>query len=428
MTHLFNKNVNVQNNDVVVSTTNPFPVTAVSIYNNGGNLDTSTDGFGRARISQPETMFDSSYRYGDDTRNWDIALTGGGTCSHATNEGCMNMAVGTASGDKVVRETKRIFKYQPGKSLLTLCSVNFAAAKTNLRQRIGYFGTSNGIFFEQNGANYYIVKRSYKTGSAVDTAIAQANWNVDKLDGTGPSGIVVDFTKSQIFWCDIEWLGVGSVRAGFIIGGQSIVCHVFNHANETTSTYMTTGSLPVRAEIENLGITASSSTMKQICVSIMSEGGYHPVTASRAASTTLTGITLSDTAYRPLVSIRLKSTALDSMVIPTLASAYGLQSVAYIWRLSMGGTITGGSWVSAGTDSTVEYNVTGTAITGDDIMMEGLFGGNTIGAPLNLLLKDFNSGFQLRRLLDGSPVIFTISALATTNNDKSAGSLAWEEF
>ena len=61
-------------------------------------------------------------------------------------------------------------------------------------------------------------------------------------------------------------------------------------------------------------------------------------------------------------------------------------------------------------------------------MLEGLFGGGTIGAPLNLDLGATNSGYQLRRFANGTPIIFTLSALATTNNDDAAGSISWEEI
>ena len=428
MTYLYNKNVNVLNANAIVTTTNPFPVTAVSVYNSSGNLDTSKDGFGRARVSSPETMFDSSFRYNDDYRNWDTVTTGGGSNTFIQAQACISMNVGSASGDKVVRETKRVFKYQPGKSLLTLSSFVMNQPKTNLRQRIGYFSANNGYFLEHDGTDLYIVERSGITGSPVDTRVAQDNWNVDTLKTGSASNVSLNVANSQIFWTDMEWLGVGSVRTGFVIDGQFIVAHVFHHANKLPSVYMTTASLPLRAEIENTGTTSGSSRMQQICNSIMSEGGYHPATATRAASTALTGINLSDTVYRPLVSIRLKSTTPDAMVLPALIQAYGLQTVPYIWRFSIGGAITGGTWTSAGVDSAVEYNTTGTGISGDDVLLEGVFGGGTIGAPLSLNVMQFNSGYQLRRFANGTPIVMTLSALATTNNDDAVGSVSWEEM
>ena len=161
---------------------------------------TATDAFGRFRVSDPYTLFDSTLRYGDDTRVWDTVLTGSGTATHLVNESTMAMDVTTASGDKVVRETKRVFVYQPGKSQLSLNTFVFAAGKTGLRQRVGLFGLHNGVFVERDGETTYIVKRSYISGTAIDVRVAQADWNADTLDGNGNSTVNLDWTKVQIMW------------------------------------------------------------------------------------------------------------------------------------------------------------------------------------------------------------------------------------
>jgi hypothetical protein len=137
--------------------------------------------------------------------------------------------------------------------------------KANLRQRVGYYDNRNGIFLERAGNTAYIVKRSSVSGTPVDTRIQQNVWNNDALSGTGSSGKNLNLDKAQIFFTDVEWLGVGSVRAGFVIDGELIIAHQFNHANLESNVYMTTATLPVRYEIENIGITTSSSNLKQIC-------------------------------------------------------------------------------------------------------------------------------------------------------------------
>jgi len=147
-------------------------------------------------------------------------------------------------------------------------------AKTGLTQRVGYYGADNGFYLEQAGSSVSFVKRSVVTGSLVNTSVLQTNWNGDKLDGSGPSGLTLDLTKAQILWMDLEWLGVGSVRMGFVINGQFILCHTFNHANIIASTYITTASLPLRYEIFNTAGTSGTSTLKQVCSTVISEGGY----------------------------------------------------------------------------------------------------------------------------------------------------------
>jgi hypothetical protein len=158
---------------------------------------TSTDAFGRLRVSNPLTLFDSSHRYADNNL-WANSITGTAAATFSANEGLVNLTVGSANGDQIIRETIKVFSYQPGKSLLVMNTFVFGAAKANLRQRAGYYGAANGIYFEREGTINYMVERSSVTGSVVNTRVAQANWNQDPLDGTGPSGITLDASKAQI--------------------------------------------------------------------------------------------------------------------------------------------------------------------------------------------------------------------------------------
>ena len=171
------------------------------------------------------------------------ALTGSGNVTFNYNSNVREMNVTSSSGDEVVRESMWCFPYQPGKSLLIMNSFVMSAAKTNLRQRVGFFTTNNGIYFEQNNSTKTMVIRSYSSGAITEERVNQSAWNGDKLNGTGPSGLTLDLTAPQIYWNDIEWLGVGSVRCGFVINGQFIVCHIFHHANILSKVYMTTACL-----------------------------------------------------------------------------------------------------------------------------------------------------------------------------------------
>jgi len=398
-------------------------------YNETGNTNAGIDAFGRQRTSQPFTLFDNSFRYSDDGLNWDSSTSGTTQQNHLPSEASISMFVDTGSGDSIIRETKRVFQYQPGKSLLIMNTFVMEAAKTNLRQRVGYFGADNGIFIQLNDDTVSIVKRSSITSGVVDTEINQSSWNVDPMDGTGPSGVTLDITKAQIFWTDMEWLGVGSVRTGFVINGQFILCHVFHHANIIDSVYMTTASLPIRYEITNTGATASTSTMKQICSTVISEGGYSPSTIPRSISNPVTGVELSDVAVKPLVLLRLRTDKPDAIVVPRYVDMYGLQNAAFKWRLVQNPTISTGSWVSAGPESPVEYNITATdTINTGTNLLEGTFVGGSHGGATRVDLQEYNHGFQLRRQLDGTKEIFALCAIATTNNDDAVGTVAWQEF
>jgi hypothetical protein len=332
---------------------------------------------------------------------------------------------GTGAGS-AIRQTKQVFSYQPGKSLLVLLTFVMNTPTAGVTQRAGYFGTQNGIYFEVAGTTKNLVIRKYTSGSVDDTTekFPQSLWNGDKLDGTGASGITLDVTKAQIFWTDIEWLGVGSVRCGFVINGQFIVCHSFHHANILDRVYMTSATLPLRYELISTG---PSAVMRAICSTVMSEGGYINRSFTRAIGTPLTGKDLSNTVYRPLVCLRMKSTALDSIVVPTAFDVYGLQQAAFAYRIILNPTLTGASWTSADTDSTVEYDLSATALSGGKVVTQGIFVGSNKGGSAQVTANEIDFSQQLGRTIEGVSDIWCLAAIATTNNDDAVGVVNWQE-
>jgi hypothetical protein len=391
----------------------------------------AVDAFGRARVSTPLTLFDSSHRYKDNGL-WATANTANTTYTFSENEGVINLTLTNGNANnEIVRETTKVMSYQPGKSLLILNTMVMNAPKTNLRQRVGYFGANNGIFLEQSGNTISFIERSLVTGSVVDTIAIQSSWNYDKLDGTGPSGVTLDLTKAQIFWTDIEWLGVGDVRCGFVINGQFIHCHSFRHANYLTSTYITTASLPLRYEIKNVGAVSGGSTMKQICSSVVTEGGYELRGAQQAIGTPINAartIAAAGTFY-PIVSLRLKSTALDAIVILTALSTIADTSSNFNWQVRANCTTSGGTWVSAGTDSSVEYNITGTSTSGGKILASGYFTSTQSTSVSVDILKEALFKFQLERNgLTGTPYEISLVLAAKTANEAVYASMDWEEI
>lgn len=392
----------------------------------------AVDAFGRARTSTPLTMFDSSHRYKDNGL-WATATAGDGAANFALNQGLVNLTVGTASGSEVVRETYKVFSYQPGKSLQILSTFVFEPAKANLRQRLGYYGANNGMYLELENSTLSFVRRSYITGSIVETKIAQADWNVDKMDGTGPSLLTLDISKAQILWMDIEWLGLGTVRMGFVINGRFIHCHSFHHANLINAPYITTASLPLRYEIANIGVTASASTLKQVCSTVISEGGYQMHGVQQSVGTPISSsYLLSGTpgTYLPVISVRLKSTTLDAIAIISALSMMGVgNGINYAWRVTNGATVTTASWTSAGADSAVEYTTTGTAVTGGRVLASGFLNSSNQGSPTIDVLKEALFKFQFERNgLTSTPQAITLEVASATASERIFASLDWEEI
>ena len=399
----------------------------------GGTGGTSTDAFGRLRVSQPYTLFDSSHRYRDNNL-WATSNTSTANATFSASEGLVNLNVDTTANSEVIRETTKVFSYQPGKSLLIFTTVVFAPAQTNLRQRVGYYGANNGVYLEQTDSTINFVERSYVTGSMTEVRIPQSQWNVDKMDGTGPSGKILDLSKAQILWMDVEWLGLGTVRIGFVIDGEFVLCHRFNHANIVTTTYITTASLPLRYEIKAIGDIANHATMKQICSTVISEGGYELNGLQQAIDTPITSPISLTTAgtYYPIISIRLKTSPnrLDAIVILTAISLLGTTNNAfYNWQVRATATTSGGTWTSAGNDSSVDYKIGGTGITGGRVLASGFAGAtNQSSAPINIL-KEALFQFQLERDgLAGTPYELTLCATTSSNGANIYASMDWEEI
>lgn len=405
-----------------------------------GNFNMASDAFGRMRVSNPLTLFDSSHRYSDNSL-WST-LTGGTTTTSASavfnqNQGLVDLRVDALSGSKVYRETTKVFAYQPGKSLQILSTFTFNAAKTGLRQRVGYYGNDNGIYLELDDGILYMVERSSVTGSVSSTRVAQSQWNVDKLDGSGPSGITLDITKAQILFIDIEWLGVGTVRTGFVINGQFIPCHYFNHANIVDTTYITTASLPLRYEIENKSTTSSSSVLKQICSTVISEGGYELRGLQQAVNTPVStpySFPATNTDY-PVITLRLRSTRLDAIVILTALSILPASNGNFLWKIIASGTTGGGTgnWLSAGDASAVEYKLDATTISGGRVLGSGFMNAATQSTGSINILKEALFKFQLERnSFTSTPYELTLTIAGDTatggSNGKVLASMDWEEI
>ena len=428
-------NVGIIGNVNVTQGTNPWNVTGNVSATISGTANvtfdgTNTDAFGRLRVSNAYTLFDNSFRYGDHTDVWSTKLTATGNAVYNANAHVVSMTV-AANGDEAVRETRQVFQYQPGKSLLIFNTFCMTGPKTGLRQRVGYFGARNGVFLETDGTTVSFVIRKDITGSVSDSEREpQATWNADTLLGPSdpsgcPSGITLDLSKPQIFWIDVEWLGVGSVRCGFVIDGVFYVCHVFHHANQGTITgpYMSTACLPVRYEITATG--ATTGTLNHICNSVISEGGYEPNARYNAVSMGVTTKTLSTSGtYYPLISIRLNSSTLDAIIrLAQLQSMITTASSApknCHFKLLKNATLTGASW-STHSSGSVDYDLSTSSFSGGTEILQGYFSASSriqLGE-----VADFN--YQLGRDLLGNSDIITVVATGDSNNLDVAVELGW---
>lgn len=378
----------------------------VSTYN---KTDGTLDSFNRLRVSSPEVLFSDKSLY-DNTILWDTAITGSGSLDDTNSLICsiLDLNVGTELDASVVRQTRQRMIYQPGKSQMILLT-GIITQKTNVRSRFGYFCELDGIYLEANSLDMNIVLRSNSTGTMTETIIPQSAWNVDKLDGTGKSKFNIDFNKGIILLIDFEWLGVGIVRVGFVINGQIIYAHNFEHANVLDSTYMGSGTLPVRYEIKNTGTAASSTTLKQICSSVISEGGREEDGILRSINSGLAGTVVGTHSLIPIISIRIDPSVSHSNIEILTEEIINTTNSQLSYKLLFNPTLVGDSWSNGSVMS--QYDISATSVSGGDIIDGGFISGKKVN-----LLGEFKNKVSLGFGLDNTPDVITLAAQSIGGN------------
>jgi hypothetical protein len=375
------------------------------------------DAFARQRFSQPFTLFDSILRYSKRTDLWDEKFVASGATNYLVNESSIELTTTVASGDSALRRSRKYFPYQPGKSLLVMASFVGNEPTTGLVQEVGYFNDQNGVILRANGEEIELVIRSFVSGAVVENAIKQNEWNIDTLPE-------LNFSMANIFMADLEWLGVGRVRAGFVIDGEMKYCHEFNHANNIDSVYMTSAILPVSYKITNSAAIAAPARLRQVCSTVISEGGYQPAgpiyVAGRGAS-----VFDSISSETMVAAIRMVSGRTENVIIPTQVDASigggPASSVVAQWRLRLNPTLSG-TWLPADNG---RGNV--------EVMSSGVFsGGTVVGAGLvavrSAIEFDAQSGLGLflGQNIDGDSDILILTLECSTAQN-ATGLLGWRE-
>jgi len=397
----------------------------------------SIDAFDRWRVSNPATLFDAQQQYGFFSLLWEQQVAGTGALANQLARASLSLQTGgTASGARCTLQTKANFRYQPGKSQLIIVTFVLGAGVSNCRRRVGYYDADDGIFLQQLGTVLSLVRRTSTSGAPVDNAVAQTSWNLDKMDGTGPSGIKLDVTKSQILVIDLQWLGVGRVRVGFDIDGILYYAHEFKNANVLDVVYMSNPNLPVRAEIENTGVAGSTATLEFICCQVASEGGFEDQlgiqwSANRGATA------LGVTTRRPVLSIRAKTTGPNAkrnkgQILFRNADLIADDNSALV-EIVLNGSLTGASFAAVDANlSIAERDTAASAIAGGQVVdsfyvpaASGVFGSSNANSgetsPYRRLPLVYSGLLSVQDVL--SIVVTSVSGTSNIN-----ASMTWQEL
>ena len=376
----------------------------------------------------PDTLINIKQTVDNAPLLFSSGTVGTGTVYYDSNNASSMLAV-SANNDVAIRQTKQYFNYQPGKSQLifiTFCMQNVA----DTISRVGLFDSSTtspysasleGFYLQNNGGT--ISLHIANTGGATSETATQADWNIDKMNGSGLSGITLDFTKTQILAIDFEWLGVGRVRFGFVINGIVFYVHQFLHANNISLPYLKNPNKPLRWEIRSSGGTAA---LRQICGTVMSEGGAQINGRPFGLNTGSTSIgNISDGVTCPLITLRLKNDYKSSTISLKEFGAMAFSTTNSILTVISNGTITNSAAFVDLSNSAVQYSLatSTTSITGGTVLFSVYF--NKASGTLSDIFENL---YTLGTNLDGTMDYISICATPCGGNEKYFGSANWLEF
>lgn len=387
------------------------------------------DSFNRLRVSNPYTIWDSKCLNQDyNGLFWDNKVTAGGTATYSAVEASYTLAV-TTTGDKVIRQSKMWHNYQPGKSQLIEMTGTLGST-VNVRKRIGPFyddtgaGTGgNGLYFEKDIDNtIYVVIR--KNG-AVRARVAQANWNLDKMDGTGVSKHTLNPAKAQIFCFSYEWLGVGSPVFGFVIDGAFCPVHIYLNANVNDDVYMSTPNLPCRFEIESFG---AAGTMRAVCADVKSEGGLDPNGTPRCFKHDAPLVSIANTinVFYMIGGIRLRTDCRGATVVMKHLSVLSQAADNYKWFLCLNPTYSSAPTWANKTSSVVQeaYSDGTITLTSPGTVLDGGLGVDVMRITTHRLESNLRIGSKI----DGTMDELVLALYPITTNASYYGNINWIEM
>ena len=392
-----------------------------------GNADFTSKG--RLKVSPYQTVFFNTFQYGKETDVWDESTANGGVATHDPTGSEVDMAVTSTLNSEVIRQTIHTMRYIPSRTSTLSFSVKLNLPVAGIRKRFGLFNGSDGFYFEDDGSGDYFCCIINSGGTPSLQRVGRAQWNGDKLDGNGPSGVIADPTKQQMVSFEYEWYGAGQVKFGWVIDGKTIIVHTFNTANVLVNAWSRTPFLPIRIEIKNTtgGQAGGPFYIYQGSNSLVSEGQPEKLGIAQNIQTAITGLdTGTANTYRPLISIRLKATQLQGIVLPSYFQVATIDNTNVYYRLVRNVTLTGGTWNDMPDDNSfAQYNVTATSFTGGTTLDAGFVIGGSGGGPIRI---DKDTQFQIGRSSIGTVSdTLTLVAAASTSNKNAIASMTWIE-
>ena len=372
----------------------------------------------RLKVAPFQTVFFNTFQYGKETDVWDERIVGIATATHNASSSNIVMQVGSTVGSKIIRQTKQVMRYIPGRGATLAFAIRLDTPQVGIRRRFGLFDDNNGAYFEDDGGTYSYVLRSSTSGIVTETRVTRDNWNGEKFDGNGYTGVVADPTKQQMISINYEWYGAGIVEFAWLMKNETIPSHTFNNSNTNDKVWCSTPFLPIRVEIENVTGAAGTHYIYQGSNSLIQEGEPEKLGTLVSIANPITGTTMTAAnTFYPIVSIRLKSNQLSAVMLLRSLQAATNDNTNVYWKLLENATNTGGTWVDhPDPNSFMQYNITETATTGGTTLLNGFI----VGGGAALINIDDKAALQIGRSGIGTISDTYTLACASPNNNKAA--------
>jgi hypothetical protein len=400
---------------------------------NGGQIDA----FGRLRVSQISTQLDIKQIHDEQPLFFDRVKIGGGLSTYVNADSASNLTT-ASDGDAVIVQTFQRSNYQSGKSHQIFLTFANMHAQPNITKRVGYFDSNtttpfdsnkDGIWLESsNGTIYLVVSKD-----GTENKIPQGAWNTDKMDGTGKSGITLDFSKTQIVLIEFEWLGVGGARISYVVDMAIVTAHQFNHANVLSDVYMQSPNKPLRYEIRQTG--AGSGTLKQICCTVGSEGSINEIGKILSVNNGVGFINANSTSsVYALLGLRLKSTNTDTEVDVIDYVLHTTTSTDLIYSIILNPTVAGTFNYADVTNSNLQIakgdavsNPSTNTVTGGTVLQSGYLkagAGALSGGNAN---RELVNALRLGASITGVSDTIVLCVQPLTANADVYGAITWRE-
>ena len=396
-------------------TTNGTYINTKLFVDGGIAIDATKSVFGNLLVDEPFPVVQKEFSYTLNTQMISTTITGSGTVTQGSS--FANIASGAATNSSALLTSKRTLRYRPGQGVRTTFGCIFGTAVAGNTQIAGVGNGNDGLFFGYNGTTFGILYQN----AGVQTWINKTSWNIDKMDGTGLSGVNLDPTKGNVYLVQFQWHGFGTIRFWIeeTTTGRFHEVHRIQYANANTVASIANPYFSFYAQSANT-TNNTNIIMRLSAFASMNEGIAKTLGPRFGVDNSKS---LNSSSNNALVTIRVKTTfnSITNKIAIHLrdisASTDARQAVVTFVRNATLGGVPSFNDVNTN-DSVVQFDTAATSVTGGVILFTICLGTST----------GTNQQFQIFDVtLDAGDTITAAARIPTNSATNVSASMNWVE-